>query len=62
MYHWGAIVVAPGYTDDAFSKAGGNPYGIAHPSGEGPPGPAVLDAARRQGQRLARISERLAAA
>lgn len=27
MYHWGAIVVSPGYTDSSISKAGGNPYG-----------------------------------
>ncbi|MGO1468482.1 MAG: flavodoxin family protein [Tissierella sp.] len=25
--HWGAIIVAPGYTDDSSYKAGGNPYG-----------------------------------
>jgi NAD(P)H dehydrogenase (quinone) len=29
MYHWGAIVVAPGYTSGAISKAGGNPYGTS---------------------------------
>jgi NAD(P)H dehydrogenase (quinone) len=29
MYHWGAIVVAPGYTDAAVFKAGGNPYGTS---------------------------------
>jgi NAD(P)H dehydrogenase (quinone) len=27
MYHWGAIVVAPGYTDPVVFGAGGNPYG-----------------------------------
>lgn len=27
MYHWGAIVVAPGYTDPSIFAAGGNPYG-----------------------------------
>lgn len=27
MYHWGAIVVAPGYTDPSIFTAGGNPYG-----------------------------------
>ena len=27
MYHWGAIVAAPGFTDPAVFKAGGNPYG-----------------------------------
>jgi NAD(P)H dehydrogenase (quinone) len=29
MYHWGAIVVAPGYTDSSIFKAGGNPYGTS---------------------------------
>lgn len=29
MYHWGAIVVAPGYTDDSAYKGGGNPYGTS---------------------------------
>jgi len=29
MYHWGAIVVAPGYTDNAIFAAGGNPYGTS---------------------------------
>jgi NAD(P)H dehydrogenase (quinone) len=29
MYHWGAIVVAPGYTDECLFAAGGNPYGTS---------------------------------
>jgi len=29
MYHWGAIVVAPGYTDPVLYQAGGNPYGTS---------------------------------
>ncbi len=29
MYHWGALVVTPGYTDDSLYAAGGNPYGIS---------------------------------
>lgn len=61
MHHWGAIVVAPGYTDRRFSAAGGNPYGTAHASGGGLPGEDVLAAARAQGERLARISGLLAA-
>ncbi|HET7657042.1 MAG TPA: NAD(P)H:quinone oxidoreductase [Bacillales bacterium] len=27
MMHWGAIIAAPGYTDDSIFAAGGNPYG-----------------------------------
>lgn len=29
MYHWGAIVAAPGYTDPTVFLAGGNPYGVS---------------------------------
>jgi NAD(P)H dehydrogenase (quinone) len=29
MFHWGAIVAAPGYRDPALFKAGGNPYGTS---------------------------------
>lgn len=29
MYHWGAIVVTPGYTDPVLFSTGGNPYGTS---------------------------------
>jgi NAD(P)H dehydrogenase (quinone) len=29
MYHWGAIVATPGYTDPVTFAAGGNPYGTS---------------------------------
>lgn len=29
MYHWGAIVAAPGFTDQSIFAAGGNPYGTS---------------------------------
>ncbi len=29
MYHWGALVVTPGYTDPILYGAGGNPYGTS---------------------------------
>ncbi|KAF5033737.1 NAD(P)H dehydrogenase [anaerobic digester metagenome] len=29
MYHWGAIVVSPGYTDPVLYTTGGNPYGAS---------------------------------
>lgn len=29
MYHWGAIVVTPGYTNQSLYAAGGNPYGTS---------------------------------
>src|SRR5919108_1039707 len=61
MHHWGAILVAPGYTHEAFAAAGGNPYGTAHASGPGAPGEDALTAARHQGERLARIAALLRA-
>ena len=60
LYHWGAIVVTPGYTDESVTQAGGNPYGTSHASGGGLPGPEVLAAARYQGRRLAAIAEVIA--
>jgi NAD(P)H dehydrogenase (quinone) len=61
FYHWGSLIVPPGFTDPAVSAAGGNPYGASSfgsPSEGGPPGEA-LDAARYQGRRLAEIATRL---
>lgn len=34
MFHWGGIVVAPGYTDESIFKVGGNPYGYSHTQGD----------------------------
>ena len=31
--HWGSVIVAPGYTDDAVAEAGGNPYGFSTQGG-----------------------------
>ena len=31
--HWGAIIVAPGYTDPVLFEAGGNPYGFSTRAG-----------------------------
>jgi NAD(P)H dehydrogenase (quinone) len=60
-YHLGAVLVPPGYTDDAVHGAGGNPYGTSHPSGPGGllPPPATVRAAHYQGVRLTRLTARL---
>ncbi|MFD9940438.1 NAD(P)H:quinone oxidoreductase [Nonomuraea sp. NPDC059023] len=61
FYHWGSLIVPPGYTDPAVYAAGGNPYGtsfVSGPSGDGPD-TAALEAARYQGRRLAQITIRL---
>jgi NAD(P)H dehydrogenase (quinone) len=57
IYHWGGIVVTPGYTEQSVAQAVGNPYGTSHASAGGPPGPEVLNAARLQGHRLATITQ-----
>lgn len=31
--HWGAVIVAPGYTDQSIFATGGNPYGYSHTQG-----------------------------
>ncbi len=62
MYHWGAIVVPPGYTDPLLYAAGGNPYGTSYSTprgGQGIPG-EILQAARYQGGRVARFADVIA--
>jgi NAD(P)H dehydrogenase (quinone) len=61
MHHWGAIVVAPGYTDQSVYAAGGNPYGTSHTANQGLPNDEELAAARYQGRRLTRVATALAA-
>ena len=68
FYHWGSLIVPPGYTDPVVYAAGGNPYGTSFaagpPTGDSPDTAALdaaLDAARYQGRRLAQITIRLLA-
>ncbi|MFF2848780.1 NAD(P)H:quinone oxidoreductase [Streptomyces sp. NPDC058001] len=50
FYHWGGIIVPPGYTDPIQFKSG-NPYGTSHVAGEEAPGEVALQAARYQARR-----------
>ncbi|GAA0927379.1 hypothetical protein GCM10009558_039960 [Virgisporangium aurantiacum] len=59
FYHWGALIVPPGYTDPVVYAAGGNPYGTSTTGGIRDD--AALAAARYQGRRLAGIASRLLA-
>lgn len=60
FYHWGAVMVPPGYTDPVVAEAGGNPYGAAYASkGGGAELATVLRAAHHQGARLARFAKAL---
>jgi NAD(P)H dehydrogenase (quinone) len=62
MYHWGAIIVPPSYTDKIVGKAGGNPYGTSYTDPRGGELPEdVIAAAKYQGVRLARYAAVLAA-
>ena len=50
FYHWGGIIVPPGYTDPIQFQSG-NPYGTSHVVGDGPPNDVSLEAARYQARR-----------
>ncbi|MGW5686461.1 NAD(P)H:quinone oxidoreductase [Nonomuraea sp. NPDC003754] len=51
FYHWGGIIVPPGYTDPIQFQSG-NPYGTSHVAGDGPAGEVTLQAARHQARRV----------
>ncbi len=59
MYHWGAIVVAPGYTDQVLFAAGGNPYGTSVTASEEGIPAETLAAVSHQTKRLVEITHRL---
>ncbi len=58
MYHWGAIVVTPGYTDPSIARAGGNPYGTSVTvDQEGKMVEDVFDAVEHQTKRVLEVAE-----
>ena len=58
MYHWGAIVVTPGYTDPAVSAAGGNPYGTSVTVGQdGKMIEDVMPAVEHQTKRVLQVAQ-----
>ncbi len=59
FYHWGAVVVTPGYTSGEVFEAGGNPYGVSSTEG---PNEQELAAARYLGRRIAEKAAALAGA
>ncbi len=61
LYHFGAVIVPPGYTDPLLYAAGGNPYGTSYVTGQetGQVSEETLTAARYQGRRLAEYAARL---
>lgn len=60
FYHWGCIIVAPGYADP-IQFAMGNPYGVSFTSnnGQAPPDETALTAARFQGTRVVEVTQKL---
>ena len=55
--HWGAVLVPPGYTDQAVSDAGGNPYGYSANAGQfDDKGRAAVE---HQAKRLVEITKKL---
>ncbi|MFS0576049.1 NAD(P)H:quinone oxidoreductase [Sporosarcina sp. 179-K 3D1 HS] len=60
MYHWGAIVAAPGYTDAVTFGAGGNPYGTSVTvSQDGKMIEDVEAAVKHQAKRTVKVAEAL---
>lgn len=60
MMHWGAIIVAPGYTDPSLFAAGGNPYGASVTANGEPISDETKAAIRHQATRLVQFAEKLA--
>jgi NAD(P)H dehydrogenase (quinone) len=62
FYHWGSIIVGPGYVDPIQFQSG-NPYGVSFKSdnGQARPDEVTLNAARFQGRRVAEVAAQFAA-
>jgi len=60
MMHWGAVIVAPGYTDPSLFAAGGNPYGVSVSATGGPITDEAKAAIRHQARRLVEMAARIA--
>jgi NAD(P)H dehydrogenase (quinone) len=61
FYHWGGIMVPPGYTDPIQFQVG-NPYGASFVAGQGElPGETELEAARFQARRAINIAAQIQA-
>ncbi len=59
MFHWGAIVAAPGYTDKAIFAAGGNPYGVSVATSKDQLNQTTKEAVAHQVKRTLQIAERM---
>ena len=58
FYHWGCIIVPPGYTDEVLFASGGNPYGVSSNAVPGHQVPeTVLDSARYMSRRVVQVAQ-----
>jgi NAD(P)H dehydrogenase (quinone) len=62
FYHWGALIIGPGYADPIQFQSG-NPYGVSFQSNNGtsPPDEVALNAARFQGRRVTEVAAQFVA-
>ena len=61
IYHFGGLIVTPGYTDPVTFASGGNPYGVSVTTGQQGNGPTEHDLAhaRYLGQRVAEMAAKI---
>lgn len=59
FHHWGGIIVAPGYTDQALFASGGNPYGVSITADGSAIPDSKLEAVRIQVRRMIQIASKL---
>lgn len=61
LYHWGGLIVTPGYTDASVFAAGGNPYGPSVTTGANGSGPKAEDLAHAAylGRRVADMAAKV---
>ena len=58
FYHWGCIIVPPGYTDEVIYESGGNPYGVSSNAASGTTVPEeVLNSARYMSRRVLQVAQ-----
>ena len=58
FYHWGCIIVPPGYTDEVLFASGGNPYGVSSNAFPGQQVPeTVLNSAQYMARRVVQITQ-----
>jgi NAD(P)H dehydrogenase (quinone) len=61
IYHFGGVIVTPGYTDPLVFASGGNPYGVSVTTGQQGAGPTEQDLAhaRYLGQRVTEMARKV---